>query len=481
MRKLKKFPKNFYWGGATAANQVEGGWQEGGKGISVSDVIHGGTHTSLRKISLDINEPGYYPSHKASGFFHCFKEDIALFAEMGFKMYRLSIAWTRIFPNGDEEAPNEEGLQYYDAVFRELKKYSIEPLVTISHNELPLHLAKKLNGWASRKMIDYYLRLCKVLFERYKEYVTYWIPFNEVNNLSLPIGIFIQGGIILEDMKYFGDGIDDPQLRFQALHHVLVAAAKAVNLGKRIKPGYQFGSMTCHITMYPLTCNPDDIVLTQHEDFIRNCFCSDVQLYGEYPFYQKKYFEDNNIQLDITEEDCHILKENPHDFYAFSYYMSVCRSSDPNADQTSGNIMGGARNPYLEETEWEWQIDAKGLRYTLNKVYDRYRLPIMITENGLGATDVLEDDKIHDAYRIDYLREHIEQMQKAIADGVDLIAYTPWGCIDLVSVSTGEMKKRYGFIYVDANDQGNGSFKRYRKDSFYWYKKVIASNGDDLS
>ncbi len=481
MKKVNGFPARFFWGGATAANQVEGAWQEGGKGISVSDVMCVGSHTSPRKISIDLSGDYYYPSHRGSEFFYRFKEDIALFAEMGFKMYRFSIAWTRIFPNGDEKKPNEEGLKFYDEVFKELKKYNIEPMVTISHNELPLHLAKKFNGWSSREMIDCYVKFCEVLFNRYKDYVNYWIPFNEINDLSLPLSTYLHGGIILDDMKYLGDNVDNPQMRFQALHHVFVAAAKAVELGKKLKPSFQFGAMTCHITIYPLTCNPDDIVQTQHEDFIRNCFCSDVQFRGEYPFYQIKYFENNDIELEITEEDRKILKDNPHNFYAFSYYMSVCASADTNAAQTSGNIMGGACNPYLKESEWSWQIDPKGLRYTLNKVYDRYRVPVMITENGLGATDVFFEGKIHDTYRIDYLKAHIEQMREAINDGVELIGYTPWGCIDLVSVSTGEMKKRYGFIYVDADDQGKGSFDRYRKDSFYWYKKVIETNGEDLS
>jgi len=476
------FSKNFLWGGATAANQVEGGWQEGGKGVSVSDVICLSSHGSPRVISLDLSEQCYYPSHKASESYYRFREDIALFAEIGFKMYRFSIAWTRIFPNGDEEEPNEEGLKYYDELFKELKKYNIAPLVTIQHNELPLNLAKKFNGWASREMIDCYLKLCNVLFKRYKDYVTYWIPFNEINDLGFPVGLYLHGGIIPDGLRYCSNGreVDSPQLRYQALHHVMVAAAKAVELGKKINPNFQFGHMTCHITQYPLTCNPDDILLTQQQDLVRNCFCSDVQFYGEYPYYIKRYFADNNINVEITEDDRRILKDNPHDFYSFSYYMSICVSSNPDAAQTSGNVMGGASNPYLDVSEWEWQIDPKGLRYTLNKVYDRYHVPVMITENGLGARDELIDGKVHDPYRIDYMRKHIEQMREAINDGVELIGYTPWGCIDLVAASTGQMSKRYGFIYVDADDYGAGTYKRYRKDSFYWYQKAIASNGEDL-
>lgn len=478
MNKKNYFSENFYWGGATAANQVEGAWNVDGKGVSVSDVITSGSHTAPRKVSLDMSIDTYYPTHKASNFYHNYKEDIALFAEMGMKMYRFSIAWTRIFPNGDETKPNEEGLKFYDKIFRELKKYNIEPLVTISHNELPLYLAKEIDGWASRKMIKYFLNFCEAIFNRYKKYVTYWIPFNEINNLSLPLSAFVQGGIIVPNMKRFGDGEDNPQKRFQALHHQFVAAAKAIKLGKEINPNYQFGAMTCHITMYPLTPKPEDVLLTQYEDSLRNNFCSDVQLTGEYPYYQEIYFKNEGIILDRTEEDYTFLKNYTHDFYAFSYYMSVCRSSNPNADQTSGNIMGGARNPYLEESEWDWQIDPIGLRFTLNKVYDRYRVPIMITENGLGATDTLVDSTVEDDYRIEYLRDHINEMNNALKDGVDLIAYTMWGCIDLVSVSTGEMKKRYGFIYVDANDKGEGSFKRYKKKSFFWYKQLIETKGE---
>ncbi|MFV0498688.1 MAG: glycoside hydrolase family 1 protein [Bacilli bacterium] len=472
----KKFPKNFLWGGATAANQIEGAWDVEGKGVNVSDVLTLGSHRKEREITLDIDESKVYPTHSASNHYYKYKEDIALMAEMGFSVYRLSISWTRIFPNGDDNEPNKKGLEFYQRIFEELKKNNIEQLVTLSHNELPLNLAKKFNGWYSREMITCFTKFCEVVFEEYKDYVKYWIPFNEINNLTLPLCTFLHGGIILDGMKTFGDGVDDLKMRFQAMHHVLIAAAECVRIGKQINPHFKFGSMTCHITLYPLTCKPEDMVITQEEDLLRNCFCSDVQLNGEYPYFQLKYYRDNDIKIDITKEDKNILKEYTHDFYAFSYYMSVCRSSDPDADQTSGNIMGGAKNPYLEESEWNWQIDPIGLRYTLNKVYDRYRVPIMITENGLGANDEVIDGKIHDTYRIDYLRSHIEQMKLALDDGVDLIAYTPWGCIDLVSVSTGQISKRYGFIYVDAYDYGNGTYNRLKKDSFFWYKEVIKQN-----
>lgn len=474
------FKKDFLWGGATAANQCEGAYLEDGKGLSVSDILTLGSHKEPRKIALDMDDTYCYPAKKAIDFYHHYKEDIALFAEMGFNVYRFSIAWTRIFPNGDDEIPNEEGLKFYDRVFEELKKYNIEPLVTISHNEMPLNILKKYHGWPNKKVINLYVKYCEVLFNRYKNDVTYWLPFNEINNLMLPLSNIIHGGIYLEGTQDFNNQKDDPNLRFNALNNVLIASAKAVKLGKEINPNFKFGSMICHITLYPRTCHPDDIFLVHQNDLVRNCMCSDVMLKGEYPFYALNFFEKNHIHINLNDEEKRILKEGTCDFYSFSYYQSICESCQSFDEKTSGNIMGGVRNPYLKLTEWDWPIDPVGLRYTLNKVYDRYRVPVFISENGLGAVDHLENGKVHDPYRIAYLRDHIQEMEKAVEDGVDLFGYTPWGCIDLVSVSTGEMKKRYGFIYVDVDDFGNGSYKRYQKDSFYWYKKVIASNGENL-
>ena len=474
------FKKDFLWGGATAANQCEGAYLEDGKGLSVSDILTLGSHKEPRKIALDMDDTYCYPAKKAIDFYHHYKEDIALFAEMGFNVYRFSIAWTRIFPNGDDEIPNEEGLKFYDRVFEELKKYNIEPLVTISHNEMPLNILKKYHGWPNKKVINLYVKYCEVLFNRYKNDVTYWLPFNEINNLMLPLSNIIHGGIYLEGTQDFNNQKDDPNLRFNALNNVLIASAKAVKLGKEINPNFKFGSMICHITLYPRTCHPDDIFLVHQNDLVRNCMCSDVMLKGEYPFYAWNFFEKNHIHINLNDEEKRILKEGTCDFYSFSYYQSICESCQSFDEKTSGNIMGGVRNPYLKLTEWDWPIDPVGLRYTLNKVYDRYRVPVFISENGLGAVDHLENGKVHDPYRIAYLRDHIQEMEKAVEDGVDLFGYTPWGCIDLVSVSTGEMKKRYGFIYVDVDDFGNGSYKRYQKESFYWYKKVIASNGENL-
>ena len=481
MSSLKPFPQDFLWGAASAANQCEGAWNVEGKGVSISDVMTSGTHKSPRRITPTIDESKYfYPSHEAVDFYHRYKEDIALCAEMGFKIFRMSINWTRIFPQGNETVPNEAGLAFYDKVFAELKKYNIEPLVTIYHNENPFYLTGLCNGWQDRRCIDYYMNFCQVLFERYKDVVKYWIPFNEINCLTTKLGNWNHAGILHPGTEFFTDQVDEPSARFAALHHQFVASARAVKLGKSINPNFRFGTMICHITVYPLTCDPEDILLTQQEDMLRNCFSGDVQVKGIYPYYIRRYFERNGISFEITQQDLQDIKEGTVDFYSFSYYMSNCITGQKNTAQVSGNVMGGAKNPYLKATEWDWQIDPKGLRYTLNRVYDRYQVPIMVTENGLGARDVVEDGKIHDDYRIDYLRQHIEQMRLAIDDGVDLIGYTPWSTMDLLSVSTGEMAKRYGFIYVDRDDAGNGTQNRLKKDSFYWYQKVISSNGENL-
>ncbi|MBQ6560042.1 MAG: family 1 glycosylhydrolase [Erysipelotrichaceae bacterium] len=476
---MSNFPKGFLWGGATAANQIEGAYNEGGKGLSVADVMVAGGYNIPRIITDGVQDGYYYPNHNAIDFYHTYKEDIALFAEMGFKIFRMSIGWTRIFPNGDEEEANEEGLKFYDAVFDELLKYGIEPLVTLSHDELPYALVKR-QGWSDKKVIDYYVRYAVTLFKRYRNKVKYWLPFNEVNNLEFTLGNFIQGGILNEGTVDFENQVDDEKLRWQAMNNVLLASAKAVKAGREINPDFHFGTMICHITEYPRTCHPDDILHVYKEDQFRNNLCADVMLFGEYPYYAHAFFKEHGIDLKLSQEDLQALKEGVCDFYSFSYYQSVCESVTYEETSVKGNIMGGLKNPYLTESEWGWPIDPVGLRYTLNKVYDRYRCPIMITENGLGAKDEVIDGQIHDPYRIAYLRDHIKAMDDALSDGVDLIGYTWWGCIDLISMSTGEMKKRYGFIYVDLDNEGKGSGERLKKDSFYWYKKVIASNGEDL-
>lgn len=478
------FPAGFLWGGATAANQLEGAWNVDGKGLTTAEVVkkaknrqefsmNAVTKETLAAAIADKTDK-LYPKRRGIDFYHRYKEDIALFAEMGFKAFRLSIAWARIFPNGDEEKPNEAGLAFYDKLFAECHKYGIEPVVTISHYEMPLGLTLKQNGWASRDTIDAYVRYAKVLFERYKGQVKYWMTFNEINASTWG---FTGTGALDDELS----DQEAMQLRYQALHHQFLASAQAVKIGHQIDPENQIGCMIARMQTYPKTCNPADVRAAQLQDQL-NLFFTDIQVRGEYPNYMNRYFAENNIKLQMAENDQALLKEGCVDYLGFSYYMSTVTSAASQVEKASGNFALGEANPYLEASDWGWQIDPVGLRVTLNEYWDRYQVPLFIVENGLGALDKLEaDGSIHDSYRIDYLRKHIIQMQEAIKDGIQLIGYTMWGPIDLISASTSEMSKRYGFIYVDQDDDGNGSLKRYKKDSFYWYKKVIVSNGQDLS
>lgn len=478
---MKTFRNDFLWGGATAANQFEGAWDADGKGPSTSDMCTNGSREQPKRITRQWEEDTIYPSREASDFYHHYKEDIALMAEMGFKTFRLSIAWTRIFPTGMEETPNEAGLAFYDRVFDECRNYGIEPLVTISHYEMPYALVEAYNGWESRECIGYFMNYCRTIFRRYQYKVTYWLTFNEINAGTMPMGNVMSLGTVKGYTGTILDFPDSPQVRFQALHHQFVASAKAVKLAHEEYPQFKMGNMICFITMYPLTCSPADMLKAQQEMQIKNWFCSDVQVRGEYPYYAERYFEENGVHINMEDGDREILKVGCVDFYTFSYYMSNCVSEAPGAEVGEGNLTGGLKNPYLEASDWGWQIDPQGLRYTLNEIYSRYQIPMMVVENGLGAYDQLEENgSIHDTYRIDYLRRHIAQMKEAVSDGVELWGYTPWGCIDLVSASQGEMAKRYGFIYVDKYDDGTGTLERKRKKSFSWYQKVIASNGEDL-
>lgn len=468
-----KFPENFLWGGAVAANQCEGAWDVDGKGISTADVATAGSREKQREYTDGVIEGNYYPSHEAIDFYHRFEGDIALLAEMGFKCFRTSIAWTRIFPNGDEDEPNEEGLKYYDKLFDECLKYGIEPVVTISHYEMPYTLVEKYGAWRNRKLVDFYVNYCEVIFTRYKDKVKYWMTFNEINVIALHP--FIPAGI------KFAEGENKEQVTYQAAHNQLVASAKAVSIGHKINPSFKIGMMMIYPLMYPETCNPLDTLLVQ-EAMNKNYFFSDVQARGYYPNYMKNYFERNNINIEMEMDDEAILRDGAVDYIGFSYYMSLVMGTKKDKESVSGNMMGGKKNPYLEASDWGWQIDPVGLRISLNNLYNRYQKPLFIVENGLGAVDIVEEDgSINDDYRIDYLRKHIEEMKKAVSiDGVELIGYTPWGCIDLISASTGEMMKRYGFIYVDKNNDGEGTLERRRKKSFHWYKNVIATNGDEL-
>lgn len=479
MKLNRKFPEGFLWGGATAANQLEGASQEGGKGLNLADVLPGGKVRLelLMKpgFNYEIDESKYhYPNHEAIDFYHRYKEDIALFAEMGFKVFRMSIAWSRIFPRGDEETPNEEGLAFYDRVFDELHKHGIEPVVTISHYETPLHLIKEYGAWKNRKLIGFFERYARTVFNRYKDKVKYWMTFNEINGAT-HFPLFGLG---------FSASSEEARLQesFQGLHHQFVASALAVKIGHEIIPGSQIGCMLVYAPVYAFDSNPENVMHALKEEQIFNYYCGDVQVRGEYPAFAKRYFKENGIEIDIQEGDLEIIKEGTVDYIGFSYYMSRTEKKEKtNEESSSGNIIGGVKNPFLKASDWGWEIDPEGLRISLNKLYDRYQVPLFIVENGLGAKDTVEaDGSINDDYRIDYLRDHIKAMGEAIEDGVNLIGYTPWGCIDLVSASTGEMSKRYGFIYVDRHDDGSGTLERSKKKSFYWYKDVIATNGEQL-
>ena len=464
------FNDDFLWGGAIAANQCEGAYLEDGKGLSIQDIMPNG-------VVGEISEEPIEENLKLVGidFYHRYKEDIKLFAEMGFKTLRFSIAWSRIFPKGDEKEPNELGLKFYDNVIDECLKYGIEPLVTLSHYETPLHLAKTYDGWRSRKLIGFFENYCRVVFERYKGKVKYWLTFNEINAvIHFPL---------------MGAGIYTPKSQltkqdvYQAAHHELVASALAVKLAHEIMPEAKVGCMVLGVVNYPMTPNPDDMIASMERD--RDLmFFTDVQVRGKYPRYTKKLFRELNVEIQMEPGDEELLK-NTVEFISFSYYMSKCTAKDLSKyEKGRGNLTSGVKNPYLKESEWGWQIDPQGLRYICNYFYDRYEKPLFIVENGLGAIDELVEvngeKTVIDDYRIKYLNDHLVELGKAIDDGVEVMGYTSWGCIDLVSASTAELKKRYGFIYVDRNNDGSGTLERYKKKSFHWYKEVIRTNGKVL-
>ena len=465
------FPKSFLWGGATAANQFEGAYNEDGKGLSIQDIAPKGVMGPITEVPTEDNM-------KLIGidFYHRYKEDIKLFAEMGFKTFRLSIAWSRIFPNGDDEIPNDKGLEFYDKVFDELQRYGIEPLVTLSHYETPLNLSKKYNGWANRDLIGFYERYVRTVFTKYKDKVKYWLTFNEINSaIHAP---YMSAGIWTDKSEL------SKQDLYQAMHHELVASALAVKIGHEINPDFKIGCMILGIPVYPLTPHPDDLIEKMRVER-ESLFFADVHARGKYPRYMNRLFKENNIEIKWHEDDAEILS-NVVDFISFSYYMSSCATADEEKKKAgAGNLLAGVPNPYLKASEWGWQIDPKGLRLILNELYDRYEKPLFIVENGLGAVDELVTDEngnktVNDDYRIKYLNDHLVQVAEAIEDGVELMGYTTWGCIDLVSASTAELKKRYGFIYVDRHDDGSGTLERYKKKSFNWYKEVIATNGKSL-
>lgn len=478
---MTAFPKGFLWGGAVAAHQFEGGWQAGGKGVSIADVMTAGDNETKRRITDGVQSGENYPNHDAIDYYHRYHEDDQLFADLGLNCFRTSIAWTRIFLNGDEEQPNEAGLKFYDDVFDDLLSHQIEPVITLSHFEMPYHLVKKYGGWRSRKVIDFFVKFATVVFDRYKDKVKYWMTFNEINNqvgMMNEWSLFTNSGLLIKPDE------DKEAVMFQAAHYEAVASALAVQIGHRINPDFQIGCMVAMGPVYPATPNPNDVFKAERT-MQTNYYLADVQVKGKYPAFLDRYFDRHAFNLDITLEDRDVLLAGKVDYIGFSYYAS--HVTEASQDEPTDFITMGhnreVKNSTLQRSDWGWEIDPVGLRYALNWFSDRYEVPLFIVENGFGAFDKInQDGHIQDDYRIDYLRQHINQMRLAVeVDGVKLMGYTPWGIIDLVSAGTGQMEKRYGVIYVDKDDQGKGTLARSKKASFDWFQKVIRSNGDDLA
>lgn len=475
---MNRMPEDFLWGGAVAAHQIEGGWQEDGRGLSICDTMTAGSATKERQITEGILEGVYYPNHGGIDFYHRYEEDLDLFQEMGFRCFRTSISWSRIFPNGDEETPCEAGLQFYDRLFQAMRDRNIEPVITLSHFEMPLNLVKKYGGFRNRKVIDFFLNYCEAVFERYKNTVTYWLLFNEINNQTdrnRSIYAYTNSGLLFEE------GDDRKQIISQAIHHEFVAGAKAVAVGKRINPDFKIGCMVAWVPIYPYSCDPKD-QLQAMEDMRDRFLFTDVCVRGYYPSYQYKKWERENTVIEMEPGDLESLKEGTVDYIGFSYYMSAAAKYGASGDMGGRGFDSCVGNPFLKNSDWGWPIDPDGLRYSLNQMYERYQIPLFVVENGFGAYDKMDaDGSVHDDYRIGYLRQHIDSLKAAVLlDGVEVIGYTVWGCIDVISFGTGEMEKRYGFIYVNQDNEGKGDLKRSRKDSFYWYQKVIESGGEIL-
>lgn len=479
------FRKDFLWGGAVAANQVEGAYDVDGKGLSVADVATYKPNVDVKdyKKNVQVTSEGikaamadhstkYYPKRRGIDQYHRYKEDIALFKELGFKVYRFSIAWTRIFPTGEEDQPNQKGIDFYKAFIKELKDNGIEPLITLSHYEMPLNLALKYNGWTDKRVIDLFIKFAKVCFENFSD-VKYWLTFNEIDSVTRHP--FTSAGIIEDKTPNLEEA------EYQALHNQFVASARVTKLAHELIPGSLVGCMLTKLTTYPATAKPGDVLAALNKNLM-NYYCADVQAKGEYPKLILAYFKRHNYQIDMTDEELKDIRENTVDFISFSYYMSMLAAEDEDGlEMTAGNTVVGGKNPYLKSTDWGWTVDPIGLRISLIELYDRYQKTLFVVENGMGAKDVLEQDgSVHDDYRIEYFKEHISEMKKAVDTGVDLLGYTSWAPIDSVSASTSQMSKRYGFIYVDQDDEGNGTLNRYKKDSFTWYQHVIATNGDEL-
>ena len=485
------FRKDFLWGGDVSATQVEGGWNEGGKSPVETDFMLGGdrdtprygyyqapdgTIGKVRQFSgqmpkgakFIIKEGEFYPNHKATDFYHHYKEDIALLAEMGFKAFNMSLSWARILPHGIKGGVNKEGVEFYKNVFTECKKYGIEPIVTFYKYDMPAFFIEN-GGWSDKSMINEFVEFAKVSFEAYKGLVKYWITFNEINILTMT----------LSNMPDASK--EDKQRIFEEQHNQVIAAAKATIIGHEISQDYQIGCMIAGTFTYGLTCDPKDQLASQKHMQTMFYFFADAMMNGEYPYFTQRVLNDFGVELNVSDEEKELMMKGKADYLAYSYYSTNCVTTHDDGKEVKGNMLSGIANPYLKQTDWSWQIDPDGMKYFLHELYGRYRKPLLIVENGMGAFDKLEEDgSIHDPYRITYHKEHVKMMKEAVDEGVDLIGYTTWSCIDLVSASSGELRKRYGFIYVDADDEENGSFKRYKKDSFYWYKHVIETNGEEL-
>ncbi|MEQ7106692.1 6-phospho-beta-glucosidase [Enterococcus gallinarum] len=475
----KQFPKEFLWGGAVAAHQVEGAWNEDGKGVSIADVMTAGANGVARKITEGVLEGENYPNHEAIDFYHHYKEDIQLFKELGLKAFRTSINWTRIFPLGDESEPNEAGLQFYDDLFDELLANGIQPVITLSHFEIPYHLYETYGGFRNKQVIDFFVHYAQTVMTRYKDKVKYWMTFNEINNQAdgqHDLHTWTNSAIRFEE------GENKEEITFQAGLNELIASAKVVKLGHEINPDFQIGCMMAYVPVYPYSCRPEDLMASV-KVMNRRFFYSDIHVRGKIPSYARKYWQQKGYTIEISEKEESALLEGKVDYVGFSYYMSGAVTTledvqgEPVQEYPCAKMVN---NPYVTASDWGWQIDPVGLRYTLNIIYERYNLPMFIVENGFGAYDKLEDGKIHDPYRVEYLQKHIDQMALAVnVDGVELLGYTPWGIIDIVSFGTGEMEKRYGFIYVDKDNQGNGTLARRKKDSFEWYKQLIKNQTEE--
>lgn len=482
------FKKDFLWGGDISAAQCEGAWDVDGRAPTETDFMTLGNVNQHRRITYKnadgtlgskpllmtcqlpegatyaIHEGVHYPNHEAIDFYHHYKEDIALFAEMGFKALNLTISWARVVPHGIANGVNVKGVEFYRDVLTECRKHGIEPVVTLYKYDMPVYYIEEMGGWADRRLIDEFVAFAKVCFEEYGDLVKYWITFNEINILV-----------------HIADTLGESQLHFTELHNQLVASARAVQVAHEMKSDYLVGSMNCGMFTYPLTCDPADVAANQRRKQDLIFFSSDVQARGYYPSYSERVWADRGVAVDVSEEDKTDLMAGKVDYFAFSYYSTNCVTTHDDAEQSSGNLSMGARNPYLQASDWDWQIDPEGLKTALHELYDRYQMPLLIVENGMGAHDTLEvDGSIHDPYHVEYMRAHIAKMREAVEEGVDLMGYTMWSCIDLCAASTGEVSKRYGFVYVDVNDDGTGTFARYKKDSFDWYRRVIETNGEEL-